>query len=193
MYTIEAVKHAFCESFSVHFTFAPVALARSRSFPIPDPGRRRIRLSRLAVRRPFPSFARPSLGSGGTGGAAGGENDTDDETVQRERLGEDKNEKHAGEELGLLRVGADPGVADDPNRHARGEAGEAARQAGGEVGVALEEGVADGVDCARGIVAAGNEVRWGPKGAERGRRRGESKLGHAHALLVEMMTAMMRP
>jgi len=74
-------------------------------------------------------------------GPGGGEDDPDDEPVERERLGEDEDEEHAREELGLLRVGADARVADDADGHARGEAGEAARQAGAEVGVPLEEGV----------------------------------------------------
>ena len=51
----------------------------------------------------------------------------------------------------LLRVGAHAGVADDADSHAGGEAGEAAREAGREVRVPLEQGVPHGVDCSKGV------------------------------------------
>jgi hypothetical protein len=56
--------------------------------------------------------------------------DGDDETVETQHLGEDENEDHTDEEARLLGRTSDPGVADDADGEARGEAGEADRQTG---------------------------------------------------------------
>ena len=70
---------------------------------------------------------------------ARGEQDSNDETVESKSFGEDQDEDHADEQLGLLRVGPDAGVADDADGHAGGEAGDAAGESGGEVHVAVEK------------------------------------------------------
>jgi len=49
------------------------------------------------------------------------ENDTDDESVQSERLGEDENENHRHEQFGLNTVGAHAGVTDDTDRETGAE------------------------------------------------------------------------
>lgn len=95
----------------------------------------------------FSIFFLWALGLGGTRSAARGEDDADNEAVESQRLREDKDEDHAGEQLGLLGVSAHAGVADDADGHAGGEAREAARQTRGEVRVPLEQGVTHGVNC----------------------------------------------
>ena len=82
---------------------------------------------------------------------ARGEQDSNDETVESESFGEDEDEDHADEQLGLLRVGPDSGVADDADGHAGGEAGEAAGESGGEVHVAVEK-----------VVGRAVPMFWGP-------------------------------
>lgn len=94
-----------------------------------------------------------AVGLGSARGTAGGENDADDEAVQGERLGENEDKDHAGKQLGLLRVGAHAGVADDANGHASSQAREPARKPRGKVSVPLEERVAYRVDCwSRGCI-----------------------------------------
>ena len=75
-----------------------------------------------------------------------------DEAVQRQRLGENEDEDHAHKQLGLLRVGADAGVAHNADGHAGAQARQTARQAGSKVRVAVEEVVRlvrGLVDCSR--------------------------------------------
>ncbi len=69
---------------------------------------------------------------------AGGEDDADDEAVEAKRLGEDEDEDHADEQLGLLRVGPDAGVADDADGEAGGEGAEPRGEPRGEVDGAVE-------------------------------------------------------
>ena len=87
-----------------------------------------------------------AIGLGGTRSAGGGEDDADNETVEGKRLGENEDEEHTGEELGLLSVGAHAGVTDDADGHAGGEAGETARETRCEMRVTLEQRVTHGVD-----------------------------------------------
>lgn len=91
--------------------------------------------------RPPAGHRRPGLGS---------QDDTDNQPVESQRLGENEDEDHAHKKFRLLRVCPDSGVADDADGHPGGEAGEAAGEARGEVGVAVEEvvGLVRGlVDC----------------------------------------------
>mmetsp|Transcript_39514 Transcript_39514/g.63367 ORF Transcript_39514/g.63367 Transcript_39514/m.63367 type:complete len:236 (-) Transcript_39514:322-1029(-) len=86
-------------------------------------------------------FTLRAVGLSSARGTAGGKDDADDEAVQGQRLGENEDEDHSGEQLGLLGVGANASVPHDADGHPGGEAREAARQARGEVRVPLEQGV----------------------------------------------------
>ena len=50
-----------------------------------------------------------------------GHNERNNEPVQNQRLGEDKDKDHADEQLRLLGGGTDTGVADNANRSASGK------------------------------------------------------------------------
>ena len=63
------------------------------------------------------------------------EDEGDDETVETQDFGEDKDEDHADEETGLLGGPADAGVSDDPD----GEAGSKAGETDGEAGCQVHE------------------------------------------------------
>ena len=59
--------------------------------------------------------------------------DGDDEAVQTQHLGENKNENHSHEQARLLSGSPDAGVADDSDGVASGETGKTDGQAGTEV------------------------------------------------------------
>ena len=65
----------------------------------------------------------------------GAENERNDETVQTENLGENEDENHADEELGLLAGTPDTTVANNADGVARGET----RDADGEARAEVEE------------------------------------------------------
>mmetsp|Transcript_4463 Transcript_4463/g.10595 ORF Transcript_4463/g.10595 Transcript_4463/m.10595 type:complete len:200 (+) Transcript_4463:87-686(+) len=70
-----------------------------------------------------------------------GHDQTDDQSVQAQGLGEDEDQDHADEESGLLGVGADAGVTDDADGEACCQGGHADSQTGTQVGVAGVLGV----------------------------------------------------
>jgi len=87
------------------------------------------------------------VGSAEAGGVAGtgGNDETDDKTVQTEGLSEDKNEDHSDEETGLLGVGADTGITDNTDGETGSEGGHTDGKASTEVSEALVGGVLGGL------------------------------------------------
>ena len=82
------------------------------------------------------------------GAGLGGHDESDNETVKAKSLGENEDENHADEKLGLLGDGADASVTNNANGHTGREAGETAGETSREVGKGEEERVAGRVNCA---------------------------------------------
>jgi hypothetical protein len=59
-----------------------------------------------------------------------GQNERNDQSVQAQSLGENKNQNHTNEQLLLLPDSADASITHNANRHACRQAGETAAQAG---------------------------------------------------------------
>lgn len=76
---------------------------------------------------------------------SGEEDEGDDEAVETQDFGEDKDEDHADEEAGLLGRPADAGVTDDTDGETGGEAGQADGEASGQMHEAREKRVSLGV------------------------------------------------
>ena len=66
---------------------------------------------------------------------SGGDDETDDESVQGQSFGEDENEDHADEQLGLLGVGTHAGVTDDSDGETSGERRETHSEASAQMGI----------------------------------------------------------
>merc|ERR1719428_2522906 len=84
------------------------------------------------------------VGVGGdvrAGHAVGGQDESHDETVQTQSLGEDKNEDNTDEELRLTSVSADTSITDDTNSDTSGKTSHTTAEASSECGVAGVGGV----------------------------------------------------
>ncbi len=67
--------------------------------------------------------------------------ESNNQTIKSKSLGENQHKNHGDEDLFLLGVGADGGVADDANRKSGSKRRESSRHAGAEVQVSREGGV----------------------------------------------------
>jgi len=85
------------------------------------------------------------------------------QTVQAERLREDKDQDHADEELRLLGSGADTGVTDDANSSSSGHAAKADSHTTAEVREALL-GAVVAVHCNKGSVSSAALTPGQPNG-----------------------------
>jgi len=70
-----------------------------------------------------------------------GQDETNDQAVQAERLSENQDEHHADVQLGLLRRSTHASVTNDANSNASGHTAEAASEASGKVRIAGERRV----------------------------------------------------
>jgi V-type H+-transporting ATPase proteolipid subunit len=70
-----------------------------------------------------------------------GKDEGDNEAVQTQHLGENEDENHPDEQLGLLSSTTDTGVADNANSVAGGEATDSDGEAGTEIDKGFEQGV----------------------------------------------------
>lgn len=75
-----------------------------------------------------------------------GQNETNDETVQSQSLGENEDENHTSEEEGLLSVGANSSVSDDTNGHTGSETSQTDRETRSEMSESLVGSVLSGAN-----------------------------------------------
>lgn len=75
-------------------------------------------------------------------------NNTNDETIQTEGFGEDKNKNHGNEETVLLAVGTNTSISDDTNSKTRTQTTKTTGETGAKVGVAGVSRVRS-LDCER--------------------------------------------